>query len=244
MSTVALCALLLASFGDGEEQKQTRTIEEINDLNANKERVDDDLLLTPKERLQGARDAEELRELRAQKSASDLVTRLNLEEWPLVSRRAAGDMVARFGDPDEATDDKLIWKDAGTFKKIMVSRETTAHSFPARHSDVLTYVVDYKVPPSRFDDLAYFDGSVHADRTKGELSVRCDRHEMNIVALNLADDIIRGKRTVAAARQALASVQRRVAQNDPPPIARRLQFDATRTATADPDRPVNSAMGR
>ena len=93
-------------------------------------------------------------------------------------------------------------------------------------------------------DLAYFDGSVHADRTKGELSARCDSHAMNIAALNLADDVIRGKRAVAVARSSLAAVQRRVAQNDVPSIARRLQFDADRMATADSDRSVNSAVGR
>ncbi|MGH8284417.1 MAG: hypothetical protein ACRETT_01460 [Steroidobacteraceae bacterium] len=35
------------------------------------------------------------------------------------------------------------------------------------HKDVLEQVIDYKVPPDKFDDLARYDGSVIAERTKG-----------------------------------------------------------------------------
>jgi hypothetical protein len=248
MSTIALCAMLLASAGDGDgETKRTRTIEEINDLNANKDDNDDtDANATAADA--AADDAMKQRMKDARATSSDandrIVDRLNIDGWPAASRTAASDMVSRYGEPSETTDDKLIWKDVGTFKKIMVSREGDAHRFPTPHTDVLTYVIDYKVPPSRFDDLAYFDGSVHADRTKGELSARCDRHEMNIAALNLADDIIRGQRSVAEARRILTSTQRQVQRDNAPAIARRLHFDATRSATADPDRPLNRAMGR
>lgn len=238
MSTIALCALLLAAVGDDYgDAKKARTIEEINDLNANKAAAAE----AQRERL-----IEHVKEARATQADANerILADLNVDGWPTASREAAADMVARFGKPDDTSNDKLVWKDAGAFKRIMVSREGDAHRFPAPHIDVLTYVIDYKVPPSRFDDLAYFDGSVHADRTKGELSARCDSHAMNIAALNLADDVIRGKRTVAVARSSLAAVQRRVAQNDVPPIARRLQFDADRMATADSDRSVNSAVGR
>ena len=60
--------------------------------------------------------------------------------------------------------------------------------------------VDYKVPLNMYDDLAKFDGSVGVNRTKGELSARCDAETHNLLALNLAHDIITGKRSVAGAR--------------------------------------------
>lgn len=225
----ALCAFLLssASFFSSDasavgDDKRARTIdvEEINDLNANKPDDDD-------------RRATQLKD-----------AGLDLAGWPAASRRAAADTIARYGQPDDVTEDKLIWRDTGNFKKIMVSRELTSHRFPVPHADVLTYVVDYRVPASRFDDLAMFDGSVTANRTKGELGAHCDQHEMNMAALNLADDIITGKKTVAQARAALAYIQKRVAVNDPPPTATKLHFDPTKVATADPDQPANRAMGR
>lgn len=242
MNTMAMCAFLIASVGDsdGEERRQTRTIEEINDLNANKNESND--AVRSKEKL---RRAEQLEKISTAGEEQSALRGLNVDGWPSASRRAAADMVERFGQPDTVTDKKLIWEDVGSFKKIMVSRDATHHRFPAPHSDVLTYVVDYRVPASRFDDLAYFDGSLLADRTRGELSARCDSHEMNVAALNLADEVIRGARTVSQARSMLTAVQKRLTDDDPPPIARRLQLDTTRTArTADPDRPATRAIGR
>lgn len=62
-------------------------------------------------------------------------------------------------------------------------------------------VIDYHVPPDKADDLEAYDGSVLFDRTKGEMSARCDKEAANMVALNLADDIITGKRNIDEARQ-------------------------------------------
>lgn len=61
-----------------------------------------------------------------------------------------------------------------------------------------------RVPPDKFDDLALYDGSVIVERTKGEISARCDQEPMNFLALNLAHDIITGKRSVGDARKTYA----------------------------------------
>ncbi len=60
--------------------------------------------------------------------------------------------------------------------------------------------VDYQVPPDTFDKLAQYDGSVIVERTKGEISTRCDEEEMNLLAINLANDVVTGKRSVEEAR--------------------------------------------
>jgi hypothetical protein len=49
-------------------------------------------------------------------------------------------------------------------------------------------------------NLAVFDGSVLVDRTKGEMSARCEGEAANFLALNLADEIVHGKKDVATAR--------------------------------------------
>jgi hypothetical protein len=56
------------------------------------------------------------------------------------------------------------------------------------------------VPPEKVDELVQFDGSLLIDRTRGELSARCDSEEANILALNLAHEIIAGARDVKSAR--------------------------------------------
>ena len=39
-----------------------------------------------------------------------------------------------------------------------------------------------------FDELAAFDGAVIVERTKGEMSARCDREAANVLALNLVSE--------------------------------------------------------
>ncbi|MGQ0560790.1 MAG: hypothetical protein ACT443_02830 [Gemmatimonadota bacterium] len=60
--------------------------------------------------------------------------------------------------------------------------------------------VETHEPWDKFDDLAAYDGSVIAERTKGVLSARCDKEGANFLALNLAHEIVTGRRTVEDAR--------------------------------------------
>ncbi len=60
--------------------------------------------------------------------------------------------------------------------------------------------MDYKAPRDKYNDLASFDGSVIVERTKGEISARCDKEEMNFLALNLANDVATERKTVEEAR--------------------------------------------
>jgi hypothetical protein len=98
-----------------------------------------------------------------------------------------------------------------------LSREQVPHDFPAPHKDSLEQLMDYRVPVDLFSKLAEFGGSVMAERTKGELSARCGGTAMNFVAINLAHDIITGKRTVAQARQEYTRLSQAYQRGDRPP---------------------------
>jgi hypothetical protein len=95
----------------------------------------------------------------------------------------------------------LLWHKNGPWKRTIVNKEEVDHDFPMPHKDVMEQFVNYKVPPEKFDELAKYDGSVIVERTKGELSARCDKEEANFLALNLANDIIQGKKSVDEARE-------------------------------------------
>lgn len=123
-----------------------------------------------------------------------------VESWPEASRLAAADMMQKYGPPQEATASMLSWENNGPWKWTRIFREPVQHNFPMPHPDVLEQAIDYKVPVDRFDDLAQYDGSVIAERTKGQLSARCDKEGANFLAINLANDVATGKRTVADAR--------------------------------------------
>src|SRR4029077_19885173 len=80
-------------------------------------------------------------------------------------------------------------------------KDGAPHNFPKPHVDVLEQTVDYRVPLDKVADLLKYDGSLGIDRTRGELSAHCDSEQQNTIALNIADDIVKGERNV---EQALA----------------------------------------
>ena len=119
----------------------------------------------------------------------------------------------------------LVWHDNGPWKLSILYRDEVPHDFPKPHTDLLEQFVDYRVPTDTFDELAAYDGSVIVERTKGEISARCDKEEMKFLALNLADDIVKGRRTVADARAFYAKTAMAAMQGEKPiatgPLRRR-----------------------
>jgi len=127
--------------------------------------------------------------------ANDMMAR-----WSMDAQKAAKGMMKIHGAPDETTPTMLVWHNSGPWKRIIASNTVTPHNFPGPHPDSVEQFISYKVPESKHDEIARFDGSVNIDRTRGEMSARCDAEHHNVLALNLAHDIITGKRSVEGAR--------------------------------------------
>lgn len=161
--------------------------------------------------------------------------------WSEDSKKAATTMMQKYGEPDGMTPNMLTWNDKGPWKQIIISREAIPHEFPMMHKDVLEQVIDYKVPPEKFDELAMYDGSVIVERTKGTMSARCDKEAANFLALNLAHDIITEKKTVDEARDFYAKTVAASMKGEMHPYMQKLQFQPMRGTTMDPDK---SAMER
>lgn len=169
-------------------------------------------------------------------AASDL-----LVGWPETPREVANTMIEKYGMPHEATATTLMWHGNGPWKHTILSRDEVPHDFPKPHTDVLEQAIDYRVPPHMFDELANYDGSVIVERTKGEMSARCDKEEMNFLALNLAHDIVTGQRTVEEARRFYSKTVAAFMRGERPAYTQGLQFQVPRGGTADPDSPMPPA---
>lgn len=159
-------------------------------------------------------------------------------DWPKVSRKAADAMIKKYGEPDEATRSMLIWHDSGPWKRTIVYNEEIDHNFPMPHKDVLEQFIAYNVPSDKFDDLAEYDGSVIAERTKGELSARCDKEGANFLAINLANDIVNGDKNVQEARQAYADAIKASMDGNPPDTMKGFTFEVNRDYAGDPGETV------
>lgn len=157
------------------------------------------------------------------------------KSWPEESRSAAKEMTDKYGPPDEVTPTQLFWNAKGPWKKSILSRDPVHHEWPSPHEDVLEQFVDYRVPTDKVDDLADFDGSVVVERTKGELSARCGGESANFLALNLAKEIIDGKRSVADARRFYEESAKQKKAGAKPEYMQSLRFEPMKNA-GDPDR--------
>jgi hypothetical protein len=157
-------------------------------------------------------------------------------DWPKDAQEAAQAMIEKYGPPDEYSESQAIWYQNGPWKRTVVQREAVPHDWPAHHMDVLEQFIDYRVPPDKFDELAQFDGSVIVERTKGVISARCGGEAMNFVALNLANDIVIGKRSVEEARQEYVKLYKAYKNGQKPTYSQQFAFNVPKGGTADPDK--------
>lgn len=136
----------------------------------------------------------------------------------------------------------MIWFNNGPWKRTIIYRDEIPHNFPKPHTDVLEQFVNYRVPSEKFSEIAKYDGSVVPERTKGEMSARCDMEEMNFLALNLAHEIATGERVADDARRIYAEQATAFMLKREAPYTERLLFDGSASGTADMDNPKVGPM--
>lgn len=158
-----------------------------------------------------------------------------VQDWPQQSREAAGLVIEKYGEPDEANETQLTWHKPGPWKRIVATRAFFDHNFPAPHIDAVESFIDYRVPVGKFDALAEFDGSVIVERTAGEVSARCHDEQANLLALNLMHDIVTGAKSVEEARDYYAKEFADYRRGKPTPYMQKLRFAPGDGKAADPD---------
>jgi hypothetical protein len=178
----------------------------------------------------------------AQMSQADM--QAMIAGWSASSQKAFMATMAKYGPPQEMTRTEAMWLNNGPWKYTMISATAIPHNFPVPHDDVIKQAVNYNVPPSMFSELANYDGSVIVERTKGEIAARCDQEGANMLALNLANDIITHRRSIANARAYYAHAINTFHQTGTmDPYMRQLRFTPPATS-GDPDHPAGmSASG-
>lgn len=149
-------------------------------------------------------------------------------------------MSEKYGMPSDAGPNLVMWKDAGPFAHITISREAVMHNFPMPHPDFLKHTIRYRIPADKVSDLIASDGSLQVDRTGGLLSAKCDTEAHTVLGLNLAHDILTGEKTVQEAREAHAQIAMAEKQGRSHPYLEKLQFEPQSEEARDPDRPASN----
>jgi hypothetical protein len=126
-----------------------------------------------------------------------------ISAWPTYSSLAALAMMEEYGPPDELDDIHLAWSSNGPWLRIVVYKTAT---WPYTSEDILEQSVGYEVPQERWPALAGFGHGLAYDARSSELTSRSSSEEMNFLALNLADDIAKGKMSPEAADRLYAQI--------------------------------------
>jgi hypothetical protein len=159
-----------------------------------------------------------------------------IRNWPEAQQKVGRELNKKYGEPSEITETRMVWNNNGPWKRTILYKETQRHNFPVMHSDFLEQTVDYRVLTDKYDEVARYDGSILMDRTRGELSVRCENEASNLIAVNVAHEVFSGKRSVTEAREFMAKTVNAHKKGEVQPYAQRLQFTVIKGATADPDK--------
>lgn len=162
-------------------------------------------------------------------------TNVKLDDWPKDHREAVEKMTAKYGPPDEVTTSMVKWNNNGPWKKTIIYKEEWDHKFPKSHKDYVEQYIDYKAPVDKYDDIVKYDGSVTVIRTGGEMAARCDKEEMNFLAINLANEVATGKRSVEDAREFYAKTAVESMAGKSSPYTEKLLFEVPKGNTGDPD---------
>lgn len=160
-----------------------------------------------------------------------------MTNWHPASREAMTFMMNKYGPPAEMTASRAMWNKTGPWKRTVIYAQAVQHNFPMPHPDVMEQFVDYRMPPGKFDQIALYDGSVIVERTKGEISARCDKEGANFLALNLANEIATGKTTVEQARRKYGEEIKAMKEGRPTAYTQGLLFTPPPSGN-DPDRPI------
>jgi hypothetical protein len=168
-----------------------------------------------------------------------------IEQWPEAPRKTAEKLLDHYGAPNEATPTKFFWYRTGPWSRMELTADEVVHNFPTPHTDFFTQYVDYPVRSANATELIAFDGSVIIDRTAGQIGARCDHEAYNTLTLNLAVEIIEGRRSVDDARRLYADTAAAYVTGRSAPYAEKLLFTPPTDGAADPDEAILApSMGR
>ena len=76
-----------------------------------------------------------------------------IAKWKTTPQEVARKTIAKYGQPQAVTANRLIWRNNGPWKYTELVNEEIAHDFPMPHKDMLYQAISYKIDPAKSDEL-------------------------------------------------------------------------------------------
>ncbi len=115
-----------------------------------------------------------------------------IEGWPERPRVAARALIAEYGEPDIVDEDELRWVGKRPWDETAVRRE-------APEGETVKQSIHYPAARGKLDALSRLGARLEFDESSGELASLSDSENFNFLALNAADAVVSGKRSVEEA---------------------------------------------
>jgi len=123
-----------------------------------------------------------------------------IQNWPKELQTQARYLIEKYGAPGSSDANSLVWMNNGPWRKTILHREGFTRAMMGKNHDHLEQVISFAVPEDKIADLQRFDKRIEVNAATDEVSSHAETESMNYLALNLADEIVKGERTVQAAR--------------------------------------------
>jgi hypothetical protein len=146
-----------------------------------------------------------------------------VNRWHQPSAVAGRQLLDEYGVPDDVTPRRLTWNHRGAWKRTEVWDRKPVYLSPVDLA-VIKQTVDYQLTVQQAGALLMFSDGLEIDLERGELASRSSREDINYLTLNLADEIVRGDRTVAQAQSEFVRQLRLAAAGKVSPYMTRLLF--------------------
>ncbi|MEJ1966389.1 MAG: hypothetical protein WDO56_34490 [Gammaproteobacteria bacterium] len=128
----------------------------------------------------------------------------SLAGWPEATRRLGAQLMTKYGAPAEVTSRQVTWiwqRAVGPHHALQGRSATQLCGTP--HKNVLEQAVFYKVPVDKLVAAGAVQPQPRAEPGARRARSSSDSEELNFLAINVAEDVVKGERTPEEARDLL-----------------------------------------
>ncbi len=146
-----------------------------------------------------------------------------VNRWSTPSAAVGRKLLDQYGLPDDVTINQLTWDRRNGWKRIVVWNRAPIYRSTADLA-VMKHTVAYRLDLKQTAQLLAFNENLEIDLSRGELSSRTGQEGLNYLTVNLADEIVRGLKTVPQAQAAYSRIVALTAAGKSSPYTERLLF--------------------
>ncbi len=124
-----------------------------------------------------------------------------VSDWYVFPQLAALKLIEEYGPPDSIEPGRMAWYKRSPWQKIVVWNSRDYYRPVSDDIDCVEQTIPYAVPADKRAALESFSPRLRVSGDGSEISVRGSEEPLNLLALNLAHEIVRGLRTPEEARR-------------------------------------------